>query len=257
MFTLGGSEILVFNTSLIGKTFCIADILNRVKGKSNLMIIESRSLLKLEQQGMEFCNSGLVQTFLPEKAVKLTNYVYEHMKKNRSVMGTSVNFYELCLIDNVLFIGDNNYANDVLNNNKYFHSKLLHTNGIFIDRIIYPYKDNDPDYHRTPYIYIKLTKDKKESYELLYNLIDKIFKDFELSGVFRNSFGFRNISMEYFMNLKDKSLVFKIAPGKLNGVKYFLSLVIFNYLLKFPNNKEKRLEYIEFAANCEGELDEL
>ncbi|MCM3005883.1 hypothetical protein [Priestia koreensis] len=224
-------KVIVFDSSLLGQYFDIESILSKLKKKKNLIIINFRSALKLDQQGMEFSNCGLFSLYLEENLIKIRDYIQNYMTQYRKIAGTGLSFFEVCLLDNDVCLSDGKYASKILNNNADFFAGLLKTSKEIVNKVTYPYFEIQEKMFKTPYLYIKLARDKREEYEKLYSIIKYYCEKFNLNLSSRNSFGFRNISLEYFMNLNDKSLVLKIAVGSLKGMKFHLIMKLLNEIM--------------------------
>ncbi|MDC3424430.1 hypothetical protein NC797_07900 [Aquibacillus sp. 3ASR75-11] len=224
-------KMVVFDSSLLGEYFNIFAILDKLKRKKNLIIINIRSGLKLDQQGMEFSNCGLANIYIEKSSSKIKDYIQKYMIKYRKITGTGLSFNEVCLLDNDVCFTDKSYAEKILNNNRDFCERLIKTKKGTVSEIIYPYNRQRNDIYKTPYLFLKLTKDNREEYEKLFSIIKSSLEHFNLNLISRNSFGFRNITLEYFMNLEDNSLVFKFAVGKLKGIKYYIILLLLNNIL--------------------------
>jgi len=231
-FRINNNKIryFIFDSSLLGSTFPIDEILNKFKNKDKVIICSIRSGLKLDQEGMEFSNCGLLSFYFSKDLNPMIKPVYSYLEDYRGKTGKALNFYDICMLDNDYFFMNPNYAEDILENTYDFYQLLsIKTNNV-IKKVVYPYADRKYSYYKTPYLFIKLQEDKEESYKLLLDILIEIC---EINGCYlnsRNSFGFRNISVEYFQNIEDLSLVFKIAPGKLKGYKFFLLIEILNYI---------------------------
>ncbi|MGX7418000.1 hypothetical protein ACWOFR_04255 [Carnobacterium gallinarum] len=69
-------KVIVFDSSLLGSYFDFSILLDRLGHIKNLILINSRSGLKLDQQGMEFSNCGLLDVYLNESLDKLKGINY-------------------------------------------------------------------------------------------------------------------------------------------------------------------------------------
>lgn len=225
-------KIIVFDTSLLGTSFDISEILNKLKHKKNLIIVNLRSGLKLDQQGLEFSNCGLIDIYLSDSLQKLQEYIYSYLVNYRRLSGTGLTFEQVCLLDNSLSFKENEYSEKILINNYQFFEKLNAPSGEIIEKIIYPFNKKIHSMYRTPYLYLKLSNSTEEENQKLLMILKMSLEHFNLHLPERNSFGFRNLSAEYFMNLEDSSFIFKIAIGKLQGVKFFLVRELINIILE-------------------------
>ncbi|EGQ0317359.1 hypothetical protein KEI86_002040, partial [Staphylococcus pseudintermedius] len=97
-----------------------------------------------------------------------------------------------------------------------------------------------------PFIFVKLTTPSEKFNNAFLNYLKKDMEKFSLNLDVRDSFGFRNISAQYFKDANSGLCVFKIAIGHLKGAKYYLLLDSF----KKTNNLKKNdfvKKYVEWV----------
>lgn len=229
---------LILDTTLMGEAFPINDLLNLGKSIESLIVVNIKSCLKLHQEGFEFTNVGLVSFYFPKKLDHIREKLFTFMQAQRGITGTNLSLYEYCLIDNDFFINSINYTNQIHENTDHFFRNLnLKCNGSIISEIIYPNIDKKVcSLHKCPFIFIKLTTEKEEDYLNFLEYIRNFVEDYKLTIPLRNSFGFRNICLQFIKSVEDhQKLIIKVAPGKLRGVKHFLLLECINKLVNFNN----------------------
>lgn len=242
-------KFIVFDISFLGNTFIPNDILKLFYEHKRIIFIFYRSGIKLDQMGFEVLNLGILSLYFTKDLFFIKEKLLSFMKDNRSRNGHCLSVMDTHLLKNIQKINNKNYAKVILDNTKYFVSKLKYTNNSFIDRIIYPdiVYENFKLY-KTPYFFIKLKNAFEEDY---INVCKYIKYRFLIDGVdisFRTSFGFRNISFEYvkIRNVKN-SEVLKIAPGYMRGYSFHKFIDILNEIF----NKT----YKEFLTECENMLN--
>ena len=242
-------KFIVFDISFLGNTFIPNDILKLFYEHKRIIFIFYRSGIKLDQMGFEVLNLGILSLYFTKDLFFIKEKLLSFMKDNRSRNGHCLSVMDTHLLKNIQKINNKNYAKVILDNTKYFVSKLKYTNNSFIDRIIYPdiVYENFKLY-KTPYFFIKLKNASEEDY---INVCKYIKYRFLIDGVdisFRTSFGFRNISFEYvkIRNVKN-SEVLKIAPGYMRGYSFHKFIDILNEIF----NKT----YKEFLTECENMLN--
>lgn len=228
---------LILDTTLMGEAFPLNDLLNLGKSIESLIVVNIKSCLKLHQEGFEFTNVGLVSFYFPEGLDRIREKLFTFMQAQRGIMGTNLSLYEYCLIDNDFFINSINYTNQIHENTNHFYRNLNLCKDSIISEIIYPNIDNKVcSLHKSPFLFIKLKTEKEEDYLKFLEYIRNFLSDYKLTIPLRNSFGFRNICLQFIKSVEDRQkFVIKVAPGKLRGVKHFLLLESINKLAKFNN----------------------
>lgn len=203
-------KAIVIDFTLLSKSFNIENFLSKID--KNIFIFFIKSALKLDQSGLEFSNSGQLSLY-----IKSSNTIPEYVEKlrtllegQRGALGSSLSYYEVCQLDYPMFNTDINYINKVLDNVTFFVSCLKNSNL----EVIHPSLLN-PKY-KSPFLFVKT--ENNDSFYKFMEYIDSYLENNHIHIPTRNSFGFRNISMEVVqMNKTDN--VLKIAPGKINGIK--------------------------------------
>lgn len=232
-------KIIIVDSSLLGKSFNTDKILKKLHHKENVIFVNLRSGLKLDQQGLELCNCGIVDFYINSKHQKISDYSKEYLTKVRNVNGSTISYNTLCLLDNNIFLIDDSYSNKIINNNYEFYkylSDIKLKSDCFIEKIYYPYNQK-VDNSCSPYINIKLSNNIESEYIYLVNNLKKIFKSYHLDFISRNSFGFRNITFEYFKIVQTNEMIGRLAIGHFKGVKYHIYLYLIEYLLKVDTKK--------------------
>ncbi|WP_206774396.1 hypothetical protein, partial [Bacillus cereus] len=56
-------KVLIIDTTLNGNTLRVIELLEKLKAIPNLIFVHIHSCLKLDQQGMEFSNCGLLSVY--------------------------------------------------------------------------------------------------------------------------------------------------------------------------------------------------
>ena len=201
--------------------------------EKSIMIVFYRSGIKLDHQGMELSNLGVMSIYFSSNLNHMGNKLKDYLTNNRSRMGLTLSLLESEVLNNDLIKDGVPYATAILNNTYDFVKKLNIPDHSFIEKIIFPnINQNDEDF-MTPYFFLKLSEENEDDYIKLTNIVINECKRQNCSASFRTSFGFRNISFEYFKNNKlIAEKVFKIAPGKLKWYKYFLMIDIINTVAK-------------------------
>ena len=203
-------KAVIIDFTLVSSSFNIEKFLNRID--ENVFVFFIKSTLKLDQSGLEFSNSAQLSLYIksvsaiPEYVEKLRTL----LEGQRGALGSSLSYYEVCQLDYPMFNKDAEYVNKVLNNVTSFVSCLENSKL----EIIHPSLLN-PRY-KSPFLFVK-TESNEDFYKFM-GFIDSYLEDNHINIPKRNSFGFRNISMEMVQMNKTQN-VLKIAPGRIDGMK--------------------------------------
>lgn len=233
---------LVIDSSMQGKCFSINKLFANVDVPRNFVICNIRSGIKLDEEGMEISNCGLVTFYFSRELEKLMSITRNFMEKNREIYGRALSFNDVCLLDNKIFFKNENYSKYILNNTKQFVDNINKEENKLFKRIVYP--DTTEYNFLSPYLFLKFENDdsgKIDDYELLLDIIYQETLSIGMEYNIRNSFGFRNISSEFYKIINDNIFVFKIAPGKLAGVRYHHYLYLVNEISKLNLDEYRKL----------------
>ena len=209
-------QALILDETYLGPTFDYRAFLTKVKNK-NLIVAAVRSALKLDQQGLEMVNAGLVRISVNKHNSKLLDALKEHIVTYMNVVGANPSFFEYCILDNDAFLnGSKDYAQRVLENAADLQRSLAGVRshpGIITE--IFPKVSS-----KAPFIYLKTFSDDEADYATLQMTIEKISTDLGQKIAARNSFGFRQASIEFFNAIQTNEHTFKISPGCFRGAQF-------------------------------------
>ena len=129
-------KILVFDTTVVGRTFRISDVLAQLQS-APLLAIDVCSGLKLHQQGLELANVGFACMFGARKDAgktaekdsqnKLRNQLMEQLKLARQLTGSGLTLMEAAALD-AAFVTDSNEV-------KAYSSRVFEHNQLLADSI--------------------------------------------------------------------------------------------------------------------------
>ncbi|HHD9135598.1 TPA: hypothetical protein ACOZGZ_002300, partial [Streptococcus pneumoniae] len=107
-----------------GSNFKLVEFLEKFKF-ANVIIFVVRSLIKLDQMGLELTNGGIIEVFIPNHLRKLKNFIEEEFNKFRNSHGANLSLYEYCLLDNSLTLKNNwNYSDLVMKFTSNFYADI-------------------------------------------------------------------------------------------------------------------------------------
>ncbi len=90
-------SVLIFDTTLTGNLFPVADLLKRMGSHQPLAVIQVSSMIKLDQEGMEFSNGGLMSIYSANRGV--VEDLSFRMRRFRSAMGLSMGMDQVAALD--------------------------------------------------------------------------------------------------------------------------------------------------------------
>ena len=237
-------RFLIIDSSFLGNTFELQSLVQELKNK-NIIIILVRSAMKLDQLGLELCQTGIIQIYFLGETKGLQAITEAFFPNVSSKFGINLTFYDYCLLDNgISFSLNDDYAKNLLSNARDCFIKLCQSIGELHHHNLY-----FPKNINSPMIYMTLPTNTQEFYDDVIEIILKMGLEFGLNIMCRNSFGFRNIAVEWYKNISSDEYIFKISPGLLSGanqavvistIKYLSSLTTIE-IHKLANEFRKRI----------------
>lgn len=215
-----GITYLILDNSYVGNSFNIKSLLSRLIDE-NIIIFNLRSLIKLDQEGLEISNGGLIDIYIPDRLKKISESFKTKINKVKNILGYNLTYYEYCLLDNGFTLSKNSkYAHNYIVNCELLYSEIPKKLN-FVESVNYT--------KGAPMIYLNLGGGKYYC-EKFINFIKKIYKSFDINLDIRASFGFRNFTIDYFGFLGTENYAVKITPGIIWGLNLHIFLSILNEL---------------------------
>ncbi|HGQ1393534.1 TPA: hypothetical protein ACLYG8_001106, partial [Streptococcus pneumoniae] len=208
-------KVVILDISYQGSNFKLVEFLEKFKF-ANVIIFVVRSLIKLDQMGLELTNGGIIEVFIPNHLRKLKNFIEEDFNKFRNSHGANLSLYEYCLLDNSLTLkNDWNYSDLVMKFTSNFYADIK---DLFMEN-----SDIEIIHEEgVPFVFLDLIGEGKKEYEMFFQWLNFFYKQLGITLYARNSFGFRNLTVEYFGIIGTERYIFKICPGVYKGLSYYL-----------------------------------
>ncbi|MGE0492949.1 MAG: hypothetical protein AB7S38_27305 [Vulcanimicrobiota bacterium] len=213
-------KVLVLDTTLTGLAFPMEDLLAGLADDPPLMVVQITSGLKLDQQGLELANVGLLSYYSPggeaSQAAALT-------RKLRTVAGTALSFAELCELDVPFFATRQSLAEHseaVFANNAWLAAQLERGRGGLFWKVAHPSLGPAAElaWAKAPFVVLHLQEDRLENHGLLLSVISQEVRRRELPFAMGSSFGFRGHRFETIIpSIRDRQGLFKVALGSRSG----------------------------------------
>ena len=212
---------VIFDTTLHGNSFKIRTFLEYITNIDQIIVINLRSLLKLDQEGLEFAHAGLLELFTSVKVKPILERFYEILKTNRWVCSLSPTPATVSLLDFKGFSKDLDYCMRILENNMLFYNQIKKYSGKgLIEKIIFPSGSTNEIFPvEAPFVFVTIKNPSIERLQLVVNFLISNSKGIIYN---RQSFGFRNTSIDYFITSDiDPKYIIKIAIGRVKGLSYY------------------------------------
>lgn len=251
--------VIVVDTSLTAHTFSL-EMLCQALGSDHppAMVIEVRSAVKLDQQGLELANAGVMQIYCPDDAKgrdRLNTFAHG-LRLARTTLGTSLSQDEYAaLYAPFVFDADSfsQHADNVFANTARFahtlHAAIAKHDGLF-DDVSHPTLQAHADrpWAVAPYVNLAYRADGEDSRTFLRAVLEDEAYKRELSLVSGSSFGFRNHRFEMGFVQDDKNRALRVAIGSRNGPALDGVIALFEELAAYPDFTALRAAYPEIAS---------
>lgn len=219
----GRPRVLVVDTTLVSPAWSTGGLLNTLGTCPPDLVVEIRSGLKLDQQGLELANAGFVGLYTRHSAGAQAEDIASVLRKMRTITGTGLSLYELAALE-APFVLDpqatRRHGQAVFLNNALVATVLSRHRGGLFQRIVHPSLGGDArkPWARAPFVVCHLAEDSLDSHGLLLAVVEHEARLRGLTLSRGSSFGFRGHRFETILpRLSDRRGLFKIAMGARNG----------------------------------------
>ncbi|NMH68111.1 hypothetical protein HF072_04895 [Bacillus sp. RO3] len=242
-----GLKVIVLDTTLNGDSLDISSFLNRIQVVPNVIVVQIHSTLKLDQQGMELSNGGLISiyTYKQNAVLPSANDLANYIRQVRTILGTGLTYEEIALLDYELFLNKesyHDYCQAVFNNNERL-SKSIQPSGLFKE-IAHPSKHSSKEWAKAPFVVFHLKEDQLENYGFLLAVVNEEIKKNKVNVIYGSSFGFRHHRYEVIIpnTLEGKGL-FKIAMGARKGPSMEFLIELLKKISEYPTIISLKSDY--------------
>jgi len=187
--------VIVFDTTLTANRFPIAEVLQRLQPGKPWAVVQFSSVLKLDQEGLEFSNGGLMSVY-SVNAGNMEDFSFR-MRRFRSAMGLGLTMDQLAMLDYPGFMDQaiiERHANAIFENNAYLAKRVDTGEDLLFDSKSHPVLNGDTEYPWAvaPFVYFQLRKGSdKEDLQLLKHVFYNEAEKRGLTFMPGSSFGFR------------------------------------------------------------------
>ncbi|MBF6220891.1 hypothetical protein IU479_22580 [Nocardia abscessus] len=213
----GGPNILVIDTTLVATAWPTRELLAALAPSPPALVIELRSGLKLDQQGLELGNVGVVSIHTIRSATVSASEMAALLRKMRTITGSGLATDTIAALDAPFALSrewTQRYASRVFLNNAVMAGVLAPRKGLFA-RIAHPSLDGvELPWAQAPFVVCHLAEDSLENHGLLLAVVEFEAERRHLDLVRGSSFGFRGHRFESIIpKLSEHRGLFKIAMG--------------------------------------------
>ncbi|MBF0194355.1 MAG: SUMF1/EgtB/PvdO family nonheme iron enzyme [Magnetococcales bacterium] len=231
-------RMIVLDTTIVGHCFPLELFLKMLPGDPPPLVVVLSSGLKLDQEGLELANVGMLTLFQKENQKeqgKVADKLASKLRKNRNLFGYGLLMDEMAILDVPWFLDLVNFkkhCNFVFENNRRLAEHLSpiinEGEGVF-SHVSHPCLSNAANWSwaKAPFVvfHFKADKDSKENHKAVVDTIVRLSRKRNLGFVEGMSFGFRGSRFEIIKpnailhpNGQQKGL-FKVAMGRRSGAQ--------------------------------------
>ncbi|MEU8234529.1 hypothetical protein AB0C12_33490 [Actinoplanes sp. NPDC048967] len=218
-------RIIVVDTTLVSPLWPTRAVLAGLAGLGDVLVVELRSGLKLDQQGLELANLGIAEIYSPAgpapSAVPSHQQLAETMRLARATTGAGIPVAAAAALD-VGFIADpawtRRHAGQVYANNARLARELESVRGVFAEVVHPALGAATPGVAQSPFVIVKLTEDTLHNHGLLLAALRREVARRGIRCTHGSSFGFRSHRFETIVpRVARREGLFKIASGSRSG----------------------------------------
>ena len=260
-------QTIILDTTLVNQTFSMQDFLEQLGEHPPRMVVQVRSGMKLDQQGLELSNVGLLSVYTPttglhqpgSAAVVPTSaqQVGRFLSHARQMMGLGLTLEELACLDVPFFLDSVKtltYAKSVFANNAELALAVQQTvdstaNSI-IKQVAHPALSAQSHFAWAcaPFVILHLIADTAANHALLLAILETERRRQEILLFPGGSFGFRHHRFEVIWIKSNQQVgLFKVAMGARQGDSKDATIRLLKQLASYSSYQELAQSYPEAA----------
>lgn len=219
------TPVIVVDTTLASPAWPTTAFLNALVSPSGApLVLEVRSGLKLDQQGLEISNLGVVDIFQHDRALNpalTAQRVEDTIKAARSITGASPSAAAVASLDAPFLLDDQwtrVHSGRLFRNNAWLAEELADcTSGVFRS-FAHPSLTEGTGRANAPFIVCELRENTLDNHAVLQAVVQEEIQRRRLNVIYGNSFGFRSTRFDLIVPRKTEgNALFKVAVGALDG----------------------------------------
>lgn len=252
--------VILVDTSLTGPSFRVEDLCRSLGPYPPALVIEVRSGVKLDQEGLELSNVGLVRLLAPDapdQADRLERFEH-NLRVARTTVGAALSEDEYATLSAPFFLDRDAFERHsavVFENNRAFArglQKTLAQGSGLITQVIHPCLgvNRDKPWANAPYVNLRYASDDDSARAFLRAVLEFEAQTRRLCLLSGSSFGFRGhrFEMGFVRGLKHSTL--RVAMGARQGPSRDGVIQLFQDLARYPDFPALRKAYPQIAKNA-------
>ncbi|WP_406274238.1 hypothetical protein OH779_38875 [Actinacidiphila glaucinigra] len=239
---------LILDNTLASFTWPTERFLSALPDGLPHLVVEVRSGLKLDQQGLELANAGVVSVYSCHEnaGTPSAGQFAAYLRTARALGGTAPSVDGLAAMDTA-FVFDRGWtarhAGQVFLHNKALAEAVSGHGGLF-SRIAHPSLHGSPPLRHGPFVVCRLADDTIENHGLLLAVINEEVRRQRLLLTWGSSFGFRGHRYETILpRVSERRGLFKVAMGSRGGPSLRATLEMMCRLAAYPDFAALRRDY--------------
>lgn len=260
-------QAIILDTTLVNQTFSMQAFLEQLGEHPPRLVIQVRSGMKLDQQGLELSNVGLLSVYTPmlswhqpgAAAVVPTSALQagRFLSHARQMMGLGLTLEELACLDVPFFLDSVKtltYAKSVFANNaalaRVVQQTVDSTAHSIIKQVAHPALSAQSHlaWACAPFVILHLTEDTAANHALLLAILETERRRQEILLFPGGSFGFRHHRFEVIWIKSNQQVgLFKVAMGARQGASKDATIRLLKQLASYSSYQELAQSYPEAA----------
>lgn len=245
-------NVLIIDTTLVSPRWPTRQLLSALDPHAPDLVVEVRSGIKLDQQGLELANVGVVSLYtagLRPGAAEIARL----LRKMRTITGSAPTMDALAALDAPFVLSrewTRRHADAIFLNNALAATILSRQRGLF-SRIVHPSLNAGPQmpWAQSPFVVCHLAEDNLENHGFLLSVVELEARRRGLNLRRGSSFGFREHRFETIIpKLREGRGLFKIAMGATSGPSRDGIVSLFVELASYENFAALRAAYPDVQA---------
>lgn len=224
-------KFVIMDSTMHNRTKIFDHLIDKIQNIKNVILCDIRSGLKLDQEGLELSNLGVSTIFVSKSNVQLFEAIRRYIEQYKSLTGANLSFYSLVL--NHYFSHNCNsvmYTKKIDQQVMWAESLLRQNSSSNIKRVVYRKASYCGEILIAPFLFLELNTKRESDYLSTIKLFQKKMSSIGLPIDYRNSWGFRFPSIEYFNDIFSHQKYIKYYPGAFKGLTASNAIRIFNEL---------------------------
>lgn len=224
--TLGALErppALIVDSTLVGPTVPLARVLEPIRDRGVPFVIQISSGLKLDQEGLELANVGIVSVFVPDTTPPLElTAIVDHLRTLRRLAGTALGLDAIALLDVSFFLDAAafyGYTDAVFAHNAGLADRV--PEGGLFSRVVHPARSRrrgNVPWAVAPFVMLHLAQDTVEHARTFEAIVESEVRRRGIALERGGSFGFRSHRFEAIaLENAERQAIVKIALGARRG----------------------------------------